>query len=520
MHWNFRPLVFLLPITSDGVQFTQVPLADSTTDDWDLNAVPNPNATGRFVFDTVASLLQHWSNTRYHSGHNIIPGTIPTGTLLYHGRQDSDVPTTREWASFDSEFARIFCAEPVDCWFLTLVTTRPLRVLYFDGSSATKNGDGPIDTQDLLTWGAVLPERAKSVPWDYERLHRLCDLGDSIGIDAYIRMQANFEVMLCNFTDGLQTVTLSRLEDEERFPHHAYNFLHASAWYDHYPGETRIQLDLTQLVSLYDVEVAPSLVSVRYGQERRAHRVLGIDERDVNAVLQRVRAIPSATPSQSGIDWSMLFKVIRDRYATRLEVLQNILATDKAAAPRAFVIVKMALSPYRLYSAVPPPTGSDTAWAAPVFRLCAQSHTSFIESIQSKLTTSEYLLLTSAQETTREICRILVGMWAEGVINLRDSPTLSESLTAKWKSWVDGLMSWLDWSLWTKCRPACEIEVCALPSNIIYYNFNDYRRSRVTFPVHRSPWRSGMRQSPAVFACLSRTLVSRSVGGFFGICWC
>lgn len=96
------------------------------------------------------------------------------------------MPTTREWASFDTEFARIFCVEAVNCWFLTLVTTRPLRVLYFDGSSATKNGDGPIDTQDLLTWGAVLPERA-TVPWDYERLHRLCDLGNSIGIDAYIR---------------------------------------------------------------------------------------------------------------------------------------------------------------------------------------------------------------------------------------------------------------------------------------------------------------------------------------------
>ncbi|KAJ7186772.1 hypothetical protein C8R46DRAFT_1057992 [Mycena filopes] len=462
MFWTFWPLVFLLPITSDALQFTQLPLAGPTTDDWDLNASPNYNATGRFVFDAVAGLLQHWSNTRYHNGHTIVPGNIPAGTLLYHGRQDPDVPTTREWASLDSEFARIFCAED-DCWILTLVTTRPLRVLYFDGSSATKNGDGPIDTQDLLSWGAVLPER---VSWDYERLRRLCELGDSLGFDAFVRMQGNFEVMLCNFTDGVQTVSLSKLENEERFPHHGYTFLHASAWHDHYPGETRIQLDLTRLISLYDVTLAPSLVPVRSGKERRMHRVLGIDERDVNAVLARVRAIASSPPSQSGIDWSTLFKVIRDRYSTRLEVLQSILSTDKDPGPRAFVIVQMALSPYRLYSAVPHPTGSDTAWAAPVFRLCSQSHTSFIESIHDELTASEHLLLTSAQETTREICRTLVGIWAEGMISLRDASTISESLALKWKTGVDHLINWLDWSLWTKCRPACAFdESCYIPGS-------------------------------------------------------
>jgi hypothetical protein len=46
--------------------------------------------------------------------------------------------------------------------------------------------DGPMDVQDLLSWGAVIPERA-SEAWEYERLHRLCDLADTLGIDAYVR---------------------------------------------------------------------------------------------------------------------------------------------------------------------------------------------------------------------------------------------------------------------------------------------------------------------------------------------
>ncbi|KAJ7916546.1 hypothetical protein B0H13DRAFT_1609262 [Mycena leptocephala] len=453
--------LFLLPANINAVQ-SQIPLADSE-DDWNLNTLPNPNATGHLVFDTVSSLLQNWPNTRYYSGHTIVPGTIPTGTLLYHGRNDTDVPTAQEWVSTDPEFARLFNAEPGNSWLLTLVTTRPLRVLYFDGTSAAKKPDGPMDVQDLLSWGAVIPERA-TIGWEYERLHRLCDLADTLGIDAFVR-----RIMLCNFTEGAQIQTLSRLEDEALLPHHAYSFIHSSAWHDHYPGETRIHLDLTHLISLYDVALAPSLVSRRYGQARRDNRVLGIDARDTAAVLARVREIPfnsMLTPSASGIDWRALFQVIRDRYATRLEVLQSILLED-ATPDRAFVLVQTALAPYRVHAAVPPPTGSDTAWAAPVFRLCASAHTMFIQSIQPKLTASERLLLAAAQATSREICRTLVSMWAEGVLVLRDSATLSNSnsLTPKWRADVERLIDWLGWAVWVKCRPVCAFdELCYLPA--------------------------------------------------------
>jgi hypothetical protein len=65
---NFWFLVLLPPANCNinAVQ-SQIPLADSV-DDWNLNALPNPNATDHLVFDTVSSLLQHWPNTRYHSG--------------------------------------------------------------------------------------------------------------------------------------------------------------------------------------------------------------------------------------------------------------------------------------------------------------------------------------------------------------------------------------------------------------------------------------------------------------------
>ncbi|KAJ6562383.1 hypothetical protein B0H19DRAFT_1219963 [Mycena capillaripes] len=441
---------------------TQVPLRDAT-DRWNLNKRPDPNSTGQLVFDTVSSLLQSWPNTRYYSGHTIVPGTIPTGTLLYHGRNDSYIPSTPEWVATDAEFARFYCLDLEQCWLLTLVTTRPLRVLYFDGSSGIKAPDGRMDTQDLLIWGAVLPERA-TIEWEYERLRHLCELANELGVDAYIRMQINFEIMLCDFTTGVQVATLSRLEEELRYPHHEYAFLQAAAWHDHNPGETRIHLDLTHLVSLYDVALAPSLIPRRYGQARHNHRVLGIDAHDARVVTERVRAIP-VSPSTSGIDWRALFQAIRDRYATRIEVLQSILA-EGVSAHRAFGLLNTALVAYRLHSAVPPPTGWDTVWAEPVFRLCATTHTLFIESLEVNLTTSEILLLASVQETTREICRTLVGMWAEGVLELRHSARLSSYLVQKWKSDVDRLIDWLGWSVWVKCRPAYRCYAPSLDRNV------------------------------------------------------
>jgi hypothetical protein len=38
--------------------------------EWDLNALPSPYSTDNLIFDTAASLLQHWPNTRYRNGES------------------------------------------------------------------------------------------------------------------------------------------------------------------------------------------------------------------------------------------------------------------------------------------------------------------------------------------------------------------------------------------------------------------------------------------------------------------
>ena len=125
-----------------------------------------------------------------------MPVTIPTGTLLYHGSDTPEIPNYPEWLSVDPEHSYLFCGvsplfPPADlsasekgCWFLTFVTTRPLKLLYFDGSSGAKMTGGPLDTQDLITWGEIREDLHGK---ERERIDALCKWGKEYGLDGFLR---------------------------------------------------------------------------------------------------------------------------------------------------------------------------------------------------------------------------------------------------------------------------------------------------------------------------------------------
>ncbi|KAJ7025557.1 hypothetical protein C8F04DRAFT_133512 [Mycena alexandri] len=475
-------------------------------DSWNLNVKPNVNATGHLVFDTVSSFLQHWPNTRYRNGHNIVPGIVPVGTLLYHGRGDSNLPTIPEWTATDPEHSYLFCrgSSEAGCWHLTLVTSRPLRVLYFDGSSAAKMRDGPMDTQDIVGWGQVLPDRYFE---ERQRAVDLCDWGKPLGIDGYVRMEMDFEIVLCDFKAGVEVVSMANLASQGRggpggpgrprprdvsafndsvlingpFDTAAsFDVIHSGSWHNRYPGDRRIKLDLTQLVSFYDTALVPSLVARRLNLERWDHRLLGITSADVAAVMARLTQAYTYPPQTgSGVDWDTLFKVVVDRYDDRFEMVRYVLNSTSddtlVTAKKAMSHFRVMLQPYILHSAVPG-SSIDNTWAAPVFKFCATSHTEYIwrsPTLLAKLTASEELLLNAVEETNREICRVVVHTWAEGVVaGLDDTLPVDEPiqsdgevLVGKWKANIEELMSWLDWNVWIKCRPECNFEeICYLPT--------------------------------------------------------
>ncbi|OJA10086.1 hypothetical protein AZE42_07287 [Rhizopogon vesiculosus] len=267
---------------------------------WNLDEQPATNVTGNLVFETANSLLQHWANTRYRNGHTIVPGTIPVGTILYHGAiMGPHIPTALDWVATEPDHSMLFCMGEVKsgCLHVTFVVTRPMKVLYFDGSSAALFSEGSMDTQDLLAWSEMKPEWALN---EYQRIEDLCKWGQKYGLNGFVRMQMNFEMMICNFTSHMEVVSSLNLEtlhlkldngqptEDLNTMHSTFELMNSASWREAYPGETQVILDYSGLVSFYDTALVPSLAPRRVGLERWDHRVAGISSEDMERVKDRL----------------------------------------------------------------------------------------------------------------------------------------------------------------------------------------------------------------------------------------
>ncbi|KZT65050.1 hypothetical protein DAEQUDRAFT_731911 [Daedalea quercina L-15889] len=189
----------------------QQPLkAPIAVDDWNpwlsrpWDEQPDKDATSNLIFQSLAGLMQMKANSKHPNGHSIVRASIPPGTALYHGRHKVEYPT-RDWIAFDPEHSAIF-ALGSNGTLLTFITTRELTLLYFDGCSGNKV-DGVVDTQDLLFWGRLQHKRQG---WwgELERIEDGCTWARQYGIDGFVRMEFDFEIMYCDFSDGLELVSV------------------------------------------------------------------------------------------------------------------------------------------------------------------------------------------------------------------------------------------------------------------------------------------------------------------------
>ncbi|KAH9028921.1 hypothetical protein EDB84DRAFT_1579259 [Lactarius hengduanensis] len=386
-------------------------------------------------------------------GHSLVPATVPKGTILYHGRTDGRIPNEPEWLAFDFEHAYLFGRGP--SYVISLQAKRDLRLVYFDGSSAAKMKDGPMDSQDVILWGRPQPDKYFS---ERERIKALCDWGRSFGLDGFVRMEFHFEVMICDVLDPMEVVTFLSLLPKNQTstprrpgpgpppgdPHHPERPIpfpsppsskppsgwrgslpsdHRSAleayltggWHDRAPGETRVHLDYSGLVTFYDPSLT-SLVESRHGKDRLHLRLEGIsmlDSERVRAELQTV--LTREQDGRSGVDWGSIARVVTERYAGRLEYLRFLLSPnttfadplERATIARAQLLVMLA--PYITTTDVPErlPASADLSWVAPIAQRCATTQTSHIP--LGMLTPQEARIHAAVENTIQEICRRLVA---------------------------------------------------------------------------------------------------------------
>ena len=235
-------------------------------------------------------------------------------------------------------------------------------------------------------------------------------------------------------------------------------------WHNRSPGETRIKIDYSRVVSFLDPALS-SLVEARTGKPRERFRLDEISEADSKYVRDQLANIFTRDGQGSGIDWGSITQVIVDRYGGHLELLQHTLrnpeskrnVTEQAAEARSQVLIM--LTPYMLTSAIPPnPTGPvERSWIDPVVKHCASTHIAWVPEIL--FTPQEKVIKRAVEEVLSEICRVLGDIWADAFDSEGASVKELERFLRKWGSVISELMDWLEWSVWLKCDPACEPEV-------------------------------------------------------------
>ncbi|KAF9007437.1 hypothetical protein BDQ17DRAFT_1324035 [Cyathus striatus] len=248
----------------------------------------------------------------------------------------------------------MFCNGDIDdgCWQLTLTTTRPLKLLYFDGSSGAKMRGGSLDAQDVLLWGGPVKH---TVNLETQRICELCAWGKPLGLDGFVRMEMDLQSLpladperdyqQAEAPDPVQDSDSDGYTVNMRSGRTEFSTIEAGTWHSNYPGIAAYTGPYSRL-TFYDPFLFPALSS------------FGVAKNDGDTESQEL------IDMGSGVDWRALFNVIVDRYAGRLELIHHLLDSG-------------------------------------------------VDSTQVANRNHLWLLLRSIQMVNAEICRAVVQMWAK-----------------------------------------------------------------------------------------------------------
>jgi hypothetical protein len=446
------------------------------------------------IFNSVHHAMRQWGSSLHHNGMSFYLATVPQGVLLHHGSFTAKTPSPQEpdWMAFEVEHAEMFARKDFfrrpsrefghddqddnhakyDGFVHVYRTTRPLKLLYLDGSAAGKTDMGTLDAQDYVLRGLdrqpfglarSMSQPRLSLPWDESRRAMdLCNLSTTLGLDGMIRMEIGFEVIKCDFADGLAKVSaFQRAKEIMYVARPMIDFLRAAAERYDGIGAGRVSIDFSSMVSAFfypDVNLTnpdmrrPDLP--RLGPASNKLERLASIKDDVVAMV-KARLTAAAGDSHDGINWQGISDMIVGRYADRLKYLsEGNIDTVERMLEHVYILIGLYLNDG---------DNEDDKESTGVDR-CTNF---YIDSrLTPNMTPTDELLLIAFERVTREICKTLFA-----IRDLLLSSSVSSALVVysptkrleSAKELVRALMKYLNWTRFKRC-PACAIdEICLVP---------------------------------------------------------
>ncbi len=445
---------------------------------------------GPRIFNTIHDAMRQWGSSVHHNGMSFMLATAPEGALFYHGGNSPEPPTQLDWLAYEIEHAAGFAqggpppvrppggdrplpSRPYESgsrgtmrantgWFHVYRAMRPLRYLYIDGMSAGKTYMGTLDTQDRLLRGLressaefLAPNQAFNAPGSTDEQARaadLCKLCSGWHLDGIIRMEAGFEVIHCNFSNGLEQIQLmqsppvmaaSAEEDELAF--YLFEFVRGLSERYQGVGISRTVLDFSSLVSAFFFPVnltnpdpkrpdLPRLLSAS-GPELEAIK------KKLTDVIRERRSVSSSGPH---VDWQGISDLIVGRYADRLQYMAEKVL-DLGTMKRE---IRFLLTIFIDFSSRPLD-----------LRAASKRCTGLYLQAKAIKTDTDDLIYTAFEAVTSKICSSLFDIREIIEEDQRGQSDVRERIQYILRDLID----WLGWARFKRCPPCGLDEVCMIP---------------------------------------------------------
>jgi hypothetical protein len=404
-----------------------------------VHAEPQTSArNSAYIFSSLHGLMRQNPNTHNPNGFSISAATIPAFTTLFHARKDPGAVPKVEWLAFDSEmsYAIMGGQKGPGTWMHTYTTTRPAKVLIFDGMSAVIRRDGSMDSQMVFIYGTVAagaPTLNSGDPvWsdgpEYERAEILCAWAKEAGVEGFIRMATGFEMLWCDFgSDALKELSHLEIPSTESVSitgvpwanAAGWEWIRSASWHFEKP-ELRVIPDYCRFFTFYspDYKSFPSNLTT----DKKLHRLEGVKAEDTDKFKTTIKeTMKNDELPCSGLDWRRVSDDVVDRFSARLQELMKANTRDWAKEIAYAVIVPFMGDPNVM---------ERCAWVQKPDNMSPQ----------------EVLLRDSVQCVLQKICALF--------------QKVLESERLKWKEEARDMIRWLDWSEWKTCEQCAEEELC------------------------------------------------------------
>lgn len=354
-------------------------------------------------------------------------------------------------------------------------TNRPLNLLYIDGQAAAKSPLGSLDSQDLILLGRDPSPGPGQREW--QRATGFCALADKWAfaaggkIDGFIRMEAGFEIIQCDFSasGGLDLVSVQaspfRNESgvEEAFlavrearRARFFEWLRASAARFHGMPEGRLDVDWSSMVSAF---AYPVNLSNPDRTRQDLPRVVKTTREERFGIRERLAQVITHRGGQDAVEKGVVnWQGVTDKIVTRFSERLWYMANGRLTGQALLITIGTVLDPYISYT-------DHTPMAERLaFERCTQHYLDPKALSFETWTPEDHAIAAAIERVSHRICDAL--FFARNILH-SNSTALADIIdhpVEQAKVIIRQLMEELRWSTWKDCgKCSSPNEICSIP---------------------------------------------------------